>query len=89
MQYRDPLITEHREEILKLAAQYHIKNLRLFGSRARGDARPDSEVDLLADMEGIDYRDFFKFCDELEALLGVRVVSSIQPLSNRAPCPIL
>lgn len=73
MAYQDPLIAKHRAEILKLATQYHIKNLRLFGSRARGDARPDSDVDLLADMENVHYQDFFKFCDALETLLGVEV----------------
>lgn len=34
-------------EILALCRKYHVKTLRIFGSVARGDARTDSDVDLL------------------------------------------
>ncbi len=73
MSYKDPLIVMHREEILKLAAQYHIKNLRLFGSRARGDARPDSDVDLLAYVRDSEFMEMVDFWDKAEGLLGVKV----------------
>ena len=33
------------EQVKSLAAQYHAKRLCLFGSRARGDCRPDSDYD--------------------------------------------
>lgn len=36
-----------RDEILALAAQYGAYNVRVFGSVARGDATPHSDVDLL------------------------------------------
>ena len=39
-----------REDILRIAAKYGASNIRLFGSRARGDARADSDVDFLVDM---------------------------------------
>lgn len=32
--------------------EMNIKRLRVFGSRARGDARPDSDLDLLVDIDG-------------------------------------
>lgn len=35
------------ERILEIAAQHGVKDVRVFGSRARGDARPDSDLDLL------------------------------------------
>lgn len=34
-------------EILALCRRYHVKTLRIFGSVARGEARSDSDVDLL------------------------------------------
>jgi predicted nucleotidyltransferase len=37
----------HRDEIIALADRYGAYNIRVFGSVARGDATPDSDVDLL------------------------------------------
>ena len=36
-----------RERLADLCRRYHVAKLDLFGSRARGTARPDSDVDLL------------------------------------------
>lgn len=44
-----------REEILRLAAKYGAYNVRVFGSVARGEATPDSDVDLLVEFPS-DYR---------------------------------
>jgi len=41
-----------RNEILQLAKKHGAKNVRVFGSFARGENRPDSDIDFLADMEG-------------------------------------
>lgn len=43
------LIAEKRDEIVGIAAQHGARNVRLFGSSARGEERPDSDVDLLVD----------------------------------------
>jgi uncharacterized protein len=40
-------INFNSEQVLALFNQYHVKTLRVFGSIARGDARPDSDIDLL------------------------------------------
>lgn len=40
-----------RGEILRIAAQYGVHRVRIFGSVARGQARPDSDVDVLVDLE--------------------------------------
>lgn len=44
-------IRTKREDILRLAARYGARNVRLFGSVARGEAGPGSDVDFLLDME--------------------------------------
>ncbi|OGP70727.1 MAG: DNA polymerase subunit beta [Deltaproteobacteria bacterium RBG_13_58_19] len=41
------LIKEKREEILRLAAKHGAYNVRVFGSVARGEAGPESDVDFL------------------------------------------
>ncbi len=47
----DELLKDRREDILRIAAQHGAHNVRVFGSVARGDARPDSDVDLLVELE--------------------------------------
>lgn len=43
-------LLEKRNEILRIATRYGASNLRVFGSVARGDDRPSSDIDLLVDM---------------------------------------
>ena len=40
-------VREQREAILRVAAKHGATQVRLIGSVARGDARPDSDLDLL------------------------------------------
>jgi len=39
-------------EIQSIAAKHGAGNIRIFGSTARGEARPESDVDLLIDVVG-------------------------------------
>ncbi|WP_374953081.1 nucleotidyltransferase family protein [Pseudoclavibacter sp. AY1F1] len=48
------MINERRVEFLALLAKYRATNPTLFGSVARGTARDDSDVDLLAEMDPVD-----------------------------------
>lgn len=65
------LLAEHREAILKIAARYGARSVRVFGSAARGDARPGSDVDLLVDLvPGRTLLDHVGLWQDLEALLG-------------------
>jgi len=41
------MLREKRAEILALAEQYGAYNVRVFGSVARGEATPESDIDLL------------------------------------------
>lgn len=55
---------------------YGATNPRLFGSVARGDARPDSDVDLLVDLVpggGNELLRLSGIAEELSTLIGVRV----------------
>lgn len=62
------------ETIRRLAAARGVHNLRLFGSVLRGDARPDSDVDLLIEVEaGHGLLDLAALTRELGELLGRRV----------------
>ncbi len=45
------LLASKKDEILRIAATHGARNVRVFGSVARGEARPDSDVDFLVDME--------------------------------------
>ena len=63
-----------REEIRRVAAQYGARNLRVFGSVARGEAGADSDIDLLVDMEpGRNLFDMGGLLMDLEDLLGCGV----------------
>jgi uncharacterized protein len=63
-----------REQILRLALKHGAMNVRVFGSCARGDQQPDSDVDFLVDAEP-DITPFFPggLVIDLEALLHRKV----------------
>lgn len=68
------VLREKRDAILKLAAQYGAKRIRIFGSVARGDAQPTSDVDVLVQFEpGRTLLDHVAFTQDLEELLGRKV----------------
>lgn len=59
------------EMIAPLAESYRMRAVYLFGSRAAGDDREDSDYDLLVDPpEGFSYRRLFAFRDEVSEMLG-------------------
>jgi hypothetical protein len=45
------LLRLHRSSILQLAARHGASRVRVFGSVARGEENPDSDVDFLVDFE--------------------------------------
>lgn len=45
----EEVLGDKREEVLAIAARHGAYNVRIFGSVARGEARPDSDVDFLVD----------------------------------------
>ncbi len=68
------LLDEKKGEILRIAAKHGGHNVRVFGSVARGEAGPESDVDLLVEV-GPDRTPFFPggLIADLEDLLGKKV----------------
>jgi predicted nucleotidyltransferase len=71
---RDDVIEIINEHLEVLADQYGVKTLSLFGSVARDDATPVSDVDLLVEFDRpVGLFGLFALQDHLEALFGCPV----------------
>jgi len=77
------LIYEKREEIRRIAARHGVVSIRVFGSVARGEAKPASDVDFLVEV-GPNTSSWFPagLIVELETLLGRRVEVVVQRALN-------
>lgn len=70
----DELMRAKRQEIMRIAARHGARSVRLFGSLVRGESRPDSDVDLIVELEpGRTLMDHVALTQDLEDLLGCRV----------------
>jgi len=70
----EELLHVKREEILKVCAKYGARNVRVFGSVARGEADEQSDLDLIVDFEpGRSLLDHAGLWLELQELVGVKV----------------
>ncbi|MER3419173.1 MAG: nucleotidyltransferase [Chloroflexota bacterium] len=68
------VLREKRDDILRVCAKYGARNVRAFGSEARGEAGAASDVDLLVELEpGRTLLDLGGLQYWLEELLGCRV----------------
>jgi predicted nucleotidyltransferase len=79
----DQLLYDRREEILKVAASHGATDVRLFGSRARGEAGVASDDDLLVRLgPGRTLLDLVAIKQDLEDLLDCSVdVVTEEPIS--------
>jgi len=67
-------LRSRRTEILEVARKHGARNVRVFGSVARGDSGPDSDVDLLVELEpGRGLLDHAALMLDLSDLLGCKV----------------
>lgn len=73
----DEILASKRDEILRIAAKHGVSRIRVFGSVARGDAGPDSDVDFLIEIGG-ETPPWFPggLIADLEELLGRHSMSS-------------
>jgi predicted nucleotidyltransferase len=70
----EELRTTKREQIVRLAAQRGARNLRVFGSVARGENDAQSDVDFLVDLDpGRSLLDLGGLQRDLEQLLAAKV----------------
>jgi len=84
-------IYEIQQRIAPVAKQYGVKAVFLFGSYARGEAREDSDIDLLVDTSGTNLRSLLSlgalYCD-LEAALQKPIdLITVSVLEQRAQMP--
>jgi predicted nucleotidyltransferase len=75
------LVETHRDEIKAIVARHHGRSVAIFGSVARGQDLPGSDIDFLVDLEP-DARpiEILSIGVELEELLGVKVDVGTQAL---------
>ena len=68
------LLKEKREHILRITERHGASNIRVFGSTARGDAGPESDIDFLVRLEpGTTLIGHAALIKELRTLLGCKV----------------
>ena len=73
------LLKKYRADVLHLAEKHGAHNVRLFGSAAREEARPDSDIDFLIEMEqGRSLFDLVHLQQDLEELLK-RKIDVVEP----------
>src|SRR5688572_4877128 len=77
-------LRERRDEILRVATARGARNVRVFGSVAQGQARPDGDIDLLIEMEpGRTVLDFSELILDLSEMLG----RDVDVVEVRRPSP--
>jgi uncharacterized protein len=70
----DAILQDRRIDILQIAARHGARTVRIFGSVARGEAGPDSDVDVLVNLNpGRSLLDIVAIKQDLEDLLGRKV----------------
>jgi predicted nucleotidyltransferase len=80
-----------KEEIIKILArdkpqlqkQFKVRKMALFGSWARGDQRPDSDIDILVEVDPTIGLEFVTLAEKLEKILK----TSVDLVSSRAVTP--
>ena len=76
----EKLIVEKREAILQIAARHGARNVRVFGSVARGESSDRSDIDFLVELEdGRDLFDLGALLMDLQDLLQCRVEMVTEP----------
>ena len=70
----DKTLREKRDQILAIARQHGARNVRLFGSLARGEGKRGSDLDVLVELEsGRSLLDIIAIKQDLEDLLTTKV----------------
>ncbi len=70
---KEEIISTLANEKSELQKQFKVRKLALFGSYARGDQQPDSDVDILVEVDPSIGLEFVTLADRIEKSLGVCV----------------
>lgn len=77
----------NKEELIKVMRQNHIVFAAIFGSRAKGTARPDSDYDFLVEFEKnypVPFSKLFRARDQVKNTLGEDIelvtIGALHPL---------
>jgi uncharacterized protein len=81
----ESIVKKLRANLPALKQEFPLRKLALFGSSVRGELTPESDVDILADVEPSIGLDFVTLADKLEKLIGHKV----DLISRRAVKPLL
>lgn len=88
----EELLASERSQILAIAEKHGAFNVRVFGSVARGEATPESDVDFLIDYDLAQITPWFPggLILDLETLLNRKVdVATIDMLKERIKARVL
>jgi predicted nucleotidyltransferase len=80
------MVQFNREQLASLCREHKVERLRVFGSAARGEDRPDSDIDLLVDF--LVPVGFFELI-ELEERLAALFDRPVDLLTERGLSPYL
>jgi len=70
---KDEILSLLVQNKAELESRFKVRRLALFGSYARGDQKPDSDVDILVDIDPSVGLEFVTLADQIEQLLGLPV----------------
>lgn len=73
MKTREDILRVLAREKASLQRRYPVRRLALFGSYARGEPQPESDVDLLVEVDPSIGLRFVTLAEDLEGLLGLPV----------------
>ena len=70
---REQILTLLNQNKSELERKFKVRRLAIFGSYARGDQRPDSDVDIMVDIDPSVGLEFVTLAERIEQLLGLPV----------------
>ena len=74
------ILRAHKPELQR---KYPVSKLGVFGSYARGEAGPESDIDIAVELNGSMGLNFVAMADEIEALFGIK--TDVVPLRSIKP----
>ena len=83
--HQKPSLAELQELLRPFCEKYHIRRLEIFGSAARGQARPGSDVDLLVTFDDSPpVAELLEMAGEAEEIIGAPVDFVLRPYLEKS-----